>query len=196
VSGIAFKVAAGAFLVWLSAQMGSFVDDLLERVRESVQASELLEIDRYVDYHAVFGDDPSRKTHAPADQAEFERVLAEWITSQGGRNVARDRWDEPYVYEKLDSPDPRDVRYRITSKGPDRKLGTDDDIALERDGDHATINRDPSRIAEEAIERKARLDREVGKRVQELLKNAPAPPSQPVSGASTNELVALLGRDG
>ena len=192
-SGVAFKVAAGAFLVWLSAQMGTFADEILGKVRVSVQASELVEIDRYVAYESAFGADPSKKAHAPADQAEFERILREWLEASGGRNVLRDRWDEPYVYFRVPTKDPRDVHYRITSKGPDRKLGTDDDIVLEREGDRSTINRDPAAIAESAIERKKALDREVAKKVNDLLRDAPAKAEAPApKGVSTAELAKLI----
>jgi hypothetical protein len=176
--GIAFKIAIGGFLVWLSAQMGAFVEEVLGKVRESVQASELLEIDKYVAYASVF--DENRKTvHAPKDQAEFEKILQDWLTAGGGRKVAKDRWDEPYVYFRVPSRDPRDVRYRITSKGADKKLGTPDDIVLERDNDHATINRDPTKIADQAIEQKKQLDRDVAKKVEELLQKAPKDAKDP-----------------
>ena len=190
--GVFFKVAVGGFLVWLSAQMGTFAEEILSKVRESVQASELVEIDHYVAYESSFGADPAKKAHAPADQAEFERILQEWLTASGGRKVTLDRWDEPYVYFKLASKDPRDVRYRITSKGPDKRLGTPDDIILERDNDHATINKDPTKIAESAIEQKKQLDKEVARRVTELLRDAPRAPEKSEPKASTGELIDIL----
>jgi hypothetical protein len=188
--GVALKIAIGGFLVWLSAQMGNFADEILLKVRESVQASELLEIDKYVAYQSVFGDDPSKKARAPRDQAEFESIVAEWVTASGGRNVTKDRWGEPYVYFRFPTKDPRTVHYLITSKGPDRKLGTPDDIIVEREDDHATINRDPEKIAESALERKQQLDREVAKKVNDLLQEAKkTPPKDP---ESNRELVELL----
>lgn len=193
-SGVAFKVAIGAFLVWLSAQMGTFAEEILGKVRESVQASELVEIDHYVAYESAFGSDASKKARAPRDQDEFERILQEWLNASGGRRVTRDRWDEPYVYFKVPSRDARDVKYRITSKGSDRKLGTPDDLILERDNDRSSINRDPTKIAESAIERKKELDREVAKRVDELLREAPSAPSKAPAHASTGELIDILKR--
>jgi hypothetical protein len=190
--GVFFKVAVGGFLVWLSAQMGTFARELLEQVRESVQASELVEIDHYVAYESSFGADPAKKAHAPADQAEFERILQEWLTASGGRKVTLDRWDEPYVYYRIPATDARDVKYRITSKGADKKLGTPDDIILEREGEHAEINRDPVKIAESAIERKKQLDKDVAKQVDELLREAPRAPSPPKAMASTGELLDIL----
>lgn len=190
--GVAFKAAVGAFLVWLSAQMGAFADEILGKVRESVQASELLEIDHFVAYESAFGEDPAKKAHAPRDQAEFERVLSEWLTASGGRHVTRDRWDEPYVYCRLPSDDPRSIRYRITSKGPDRRLGTPDDIVLEREGEHAAIDRDPEKIAQAAIERKQALDREVAKRVSELLARTPASPEKRQDPSATPRLLEIL----
>jgi len=188
-----FKLAVGGFLVLLAAQLGTFADEILIKVRESVQASELLEIDRYVAYESTVGDDPTKKAHAPKDQAEFERVVAEWIATSGNRNVTRDRWGEPYVYFRVATRDPREVHYRITSKGPDRKLGTPDDIVVEREDDHATINRDPARIADAALEQKQQIDREVARRVTELLREAKkAPPASPSGGGSTQELVEML----
>jgi hypothetical protein len=188
VGGIAFKVAIGGFLVWLSAQMGAFVTDILEKVRESVQASELLEIDNYIIHES--GDDPGR-VRAPADQAAFDRFLEEWFTASG-RKTTRDRWDEPFVYFKIPSKDPRDLKYRITSKGPDKKLGTQDDIVLERDNTHATINHDPTKIADAALEQKKQLDREVAKRVNDLLREAPKKAESAPPRASTVELLGIL----
>src|SRR4051812_44573366 len=106
----AFKVAVGGFLVWLSAQVGTFAEEILGKVRESVQASELVEIDHFVAYESAFGADAQRKARAPADQAEFERILKEWLTAAGNRRVTLDRWDEPYVYFKIADRDPRAVK--------------------------------------------------------------------------------------
>jgi hypothetical protein len=168
-SGVALKVAIGGFLVWLSAQMGTFAEEILSKVRESVQASELVEIDRYVAYESAFGQDPSKKAHAPKDQAEFERVLREWTTASGNRNVTLDRWEQPYVYYRVPERDPRRIHYTITSKGSDRKIGSADDLVVEREDDHSSINRDPVKIIESAIEQKKALDREVAKKVNDLL---------------------------
>jgi hypothetical protein len=194
--GVAFKVAIGGFLVWLSAQMGTFAEEILGKVRESVQASELVEIDRYVAYESAFGQDPSKKAHAPKDQAEFEQVLREWTTASGNRNVTLDRWDQPYAYFKIPSRDPRDVKYRITSKGADKKIGSADDLVVERENDHSSINRDPTKIAESAIEQKKALDREVARRANELLRQAPGQAAKNAAHegpkASTAELLEIL----
>jgi hypothetical protein len=169
VGGTALKVLIAGFFVWLSAQMGTFADEILVRVRESVQASELLEIDTYVYQHSVLENE---RTHAPRDQAEFESILKEWLTASGGRDVTKDRWDRPYAYDHTPTRDPREVLYRIASGGPDRKLGTGDDIVVERENDHARINRDPARIAEEALERKKHLDEDTVSRIREILEAA------------------------
>lgn len=190
--GLVFKIAVGGFLVWLSAQMGTFAEEILGKVRESVQASELVEIDRYVHYQSAFGDDASKKAHAPKDQIEFERVLREWTAASGNRNVTLDRWEQPYVYFKVASPDPREVKYRITSKGADRKIGSADDLVLERDNERTSINRDPTKIAESAIEQKKALDREVAKKVNELLREAPPTAASQPPRASTGELLDIL----
>src|SRR5579883_2097030 len=189
--GIALKIAIVGFLVWLSAQMGNFADEILLKVRESVQASELLEIDRFVAYQSVFGDDASKKARAPKDQAEFESIVAEWVTASGGRSVTKDRWGEPYVYFRVPTKDPRTVHYLITSKGPDRKLGTPDDIVVEREDYFANNTRDTEKIADSAMERKQQLDREVAKRVNDLLQEAKKTPP-PKDPESNRELVELL----
>jgi hypothetical protein len=190
--GVAFKVAIGGFLVWLSAQMGTFAEEILGKVRESVQASELVEIDRFVAVQSAFGDDPTKKARAPKDQAEFERILREWTVASGGRDVTRDRWDEPYVYHRVPSRDARDVKYRITSKGADRRMGSTDDLVVERENDHSSINRDPVKIAESAIEQKKALDREVARRANELLREAPRLSPGPAPKASAEELLDIL----
>src|SRR5262249_35666026 len=136
VGGTALKVLIAGFFVWLSAQMGTFADEILGRVRESVQASELLEIDTYVYQHSVLENE---RTHPPKDQAEFEAILKDWLTASAGRDVTKDRWERPYAYDHLPSRDPRDVLYRIASGGPDRKLGTEDDIVVERENDRSKI---------------------------------------------------------
>ena len=190
--GVAFKIAIGGFLIWLSAQMGTFAEEILGKVRESVQASELVEIDKYVAVQSAFGDDPTKKAHAPKDQAEFERILRDWTVASGNRDVTKDRWDQPYVYFRVPSRDARDVKYRITSKGADKKIGSGDDLVVERENDHSSINRDPTRIAESAIEQKKALDREVARRANELLRDAPKTPAAPAPKASADDLLDIL----
>jgi hypothetical protein len=169
-TGTALKVAIGVFFVWLSAQMGTFVDEVLTRVKESVQASELLKIDSFV--HVVSIGDEQRRQRPPRDQAEFDAIVRDWLTAQGGRDVAKDRWNEPYIYDRIPRDDPRDIYYRITSKGPDRLLGTADDIVIEREGESSRINRNPVDLAEHALERKQELDREIGKKLRDLVEKA------------------------
>ncbi len=190
--GVAVKVAIGAFLVWLSAQMGTFAEEILAKVRESVQASELVEIDKYVAVQSAFGDDPTKKSHAPKDQAEFERILKDWTSASGNRNVTLDRWEQPYVYYRIPNKDARVINYRITSRGADKKLGTPDDLVVERENDHSSINRSPEKIAESAIEQKKALDREVAKRANELLRDAPKPQPGPAPRASADEVLDIL----
>ena len=168
------------FFVWMMAQMGTFADEVLGRVKESLQASELLLIDEYV-YN--WTENEHERPRAPKDQAEFEAVVRDWTEAKAGRNVTRDRWDRPYVYDPVAQADPRHIVWRISSMGPDCKLGTADDLVVERDGDRATINRDPAKIAEEAIERKQRLDTETVSRVREILAAAKAQEKEPPAGA-------------
>src|ERR1700722_4466422 len=98
---LAFTLAPGGFGIWPAAELGTFADEILGKVRESVQASELLEIDRYISVQSALGDDPNRKPHAPLDQQDFERVVSGWLTASGNRDVTRDRWGEPFVYFKF-----------------------------------------------------------------------------------------------
>ena len=176
--GTALKLLIAGFFVWLSAQMGTFVDEILTRVSESVQASELLQIDGYVYYHSALENE---RTRAPRDQTEFESVVREWTEAPAGRDVTKDRWDRPLVYDHQESRDPREIHWRISSGGPDRKIGTDDDLVVVRDNDVARINRDPAKIAELAIERKEKLDRETTTRVRQVLElaNQSPPPGTP-----------------
>src|SRR5207237_6577040 len=115
------KVAIAGFLVWLSAQMGVFADEIMHRVRESVQASELLSVDGAV-YQWAALDPENPKPRSPKDQAEFERVLRDNLTAAGGRDVTRDRWDEPYLYDRVRRAAQRAFYYRLARQGPDRQL--------------------------------------------------------------------------
>lgn len=170
--GTALKVAIAGFFVWLAAQMGTFVDEILTRVTESVQASELLQIDQYVYYASAVEKQYPR---APKDQAEFETIVREWTSAPAGRDVTKDRWDRAYAYDRVPTKDPRDIQWRIASGGPDRRVGTEDDIVVERDNEHARINRDPAQLVELAVERKERLDRETAARVRGILELAKQP---------------------
>lgn len=166
-SGALLKVGIGAFFVFASAQMGSLAADLLERTRESVQATELLTLEGQVAVWTI----EQKRTHAPRDQAEFERVLKQALAAKGGRDVTRDRWGEPYVYDKIHDRVPE---WRISSKGRDRKLGTADDLVVHRREDQVEINRKPNEIMEQAIAALQRRDRQRLERL-EALTRAPQP---------------------
>ncbi len=118
-----------------------------------------------------------RRTRAPRDQEEFERTLEQILSARGPRRVTHDRWDRPYAYEHFgDSP----LHWRISSRGPDRLLGNDDDLVVERIEDRVRVTRDPVEIAEMALERARRLDHEtVGKLRAAAAKLAPEPENQP-----------------
>ncbi|HBP19044.1 MAG TPA: hypothetical protein DEA08_14815, partial [Planctomycetes bacterium] len=96
-----------------------------------------------------------KRGRPPADQPHFDRVCREILTAPGGRDVTRDRWGEGYVYERIAV---RPVEWEISSKGPDRRLGSEDDLVVHRRDDQVEINRDPVSIIEGAIERVRRAD--------------------------------------
>jgi len=160
------KLLIGAFFVWVSAQMGSLAEEILARVRESVQASELLTLDGYLAVWTI----EQKRTLPPKDQEQFEIACRAMLSARGGRPVTHDRWGQPYVYECLGR---RPVHWRITSMGPDRRLAGErdplpDDLIVERVSDRVEINRDPASIMERAIERKLRQDQEILERLREL----------------------------
>jgi hypothetical protein len=143
--GTLAKLLVGAFFVALSSQLGELAQELIGRARESVQASELMTIDGQLATWAI----QERRTRAPRDQEEFERALRGLLSARGGREVTVDRWGQAYVYQRRgDQP-----AWRITSLGPDRSLGTPDDLVVERTGDLVERSRDPVAIAEAAQER-------------------------------------------
>lgn len=151
--GTLAKLMVGVFFVGLASQLGDLARDVVSKARESVQASELLTLDGSLAAWAI----EQRRTRAPRDQEEFERTLEHILTARGPRRVSHDRWDRPYVYEYLgDTP----LRWRISSRGPDRVLGSDDDLVVERIDDRIQVSRDPAEIAEMALDRALRLDRE------------------------------------
>lgn len=149
--GTLVKAGIGVFLVVAAAKMGGLATELLGRARESVQASELLTLDGHLAAWTI----ARKRTHPPRDQAHFEEVVVGLFTTRGERDVTQDRWGETYLYEKLGE---RPVAWRITSKGPDRALGTGDDLVLKRYEDNVQINRDPVAIMEAAIEDKRQAD--------------------------------------
>jgi hypothetical protein len=172
------KVGIAVFFVWLSAQLGTVAQEILGRVRESVQASELLTVDKYLAVWVI----EQKRSAAPGSQEAFERALREELSAGANRDVTLDRWEQKYLYEKLgDSP----PAWRITSKGPDKTLGTDDDLIVERRGDSSHINQDPAALAESAIERKLELDREALRRLQRLADQAEGFEGQAGQGEAT-----------
>ncbi|MBL4845126.1 MAG: hypothetical protein JKY65_06355 [Planctomycetes bacterium] len=150
-SGVLVKAGIGVFLVVAAAKMGGLATDLLGRARESVQASELLTLDKHLAVWAI----ERKRTRPPRDQGHFNEVVQGLFTTRGKRDVTKDRWGEAYVYEKLGE---RPVAWRISSKGPDKTLGTADDLVLKRHEDHVQINRDPEEIMKGAIEDKRKAD--------------------------------------
>lgn len=141
------KVGAAALLVALASQLSAAAEELVGRVRESVQASELLTVDGY----ALVWSLEQNPTRAPRDQAEFERACRDELAARAGREPTADRWGRTYVYEPLAVRGA--LRWRISSAGPDRRLGTEDDLVVERHGDASQINRDPTEIVERALAR-------------------------------------------
>lgn len=103
-----------------------------ERARVSRAESDLYALSGALDnYFLVFGDYPdvesvtnlitfSRETlNGDGDEYEFKNLLPQGFT-------AVDPWKHPYVYNLKKPYD--DVIYDISSKGPDGKEGTSDDI--------------------------------------------------------------------
>lgn len=197
--GVGVKVAIGVFFVALSSQMGKLAEQILGRVRESVQASELSTLDGHLATWAV----EQRRTRGPKDQVEFELAVKDLFTERSGRAPTEDRWGQAYIYENL-GPRPPAPRWRISSKGPDRRAGTADDLVVERVGDRVTRNRDPVEIAEQALERKQRSDRELIAKLRELTarlegEGAATPPARDDAAearerAVMNESLAQLDR--
>ena len=151
--GTLIKAGIGVFLVVAAARFGGLATELLGRARESVQASELLTLDGQLAAWTV----GRKRTRPPRDQAHFEEVVAGLCSRPAASgDVTQDRWGETYVYEKLGE---RPVAWRITSKGPDRALGTGDDLVLKRHEDNVQINKRPRvAIMEAAIEDKRQAD--------------------------------------
>lgn len=143
--GTLTKLLVGAFFVGLSSQMGELARDVISRARESVQASEMLTLDGALAAWAI----EQRRTRGPRDQEEFNQILEFNLSARGGRDVTKDRWDRPYVYEHLSD---RPIRWRVSSRGPDLRLGTEDDLVVERTGDRSELSRDPVEIIERALE--------------------------------------------
>jgi hypothetical protein len=182
--GTLAKLLVGVFFVGLSSQLGELAQDVVSKARESVQASELMTLDGTLAAWAM----EQRRTRAPEHQEEFERTLEQILTARGPRRVTHDRWDRPYAYEHFgDSP----LHWRISSGGPDRLLGNGDDLVVERIDDRVEMTRDPVEIAEMAIDRALRLDREtVGELRAAAAKLDPeerAPPQGPLLDAKAEE---------
>lgn len=168
--GTLVKAGIGVFLVVAAAKMGGLATELLGRARESVQATELATLDGYLSVWCI----ERKRTQPPRDQAHFEEVVRGLFTTRGERDVTQDRWGETYVYEKLGA---RPVAWRITSKGPDKALGTGDDLVLKRHEDKVQINRDPVSIMEGAIEDKRQADERFLRDLNRLVRKAEeAPP--------------------
>ena len=182
-SGALIKVGLGAFFVWASSQMGALAGDLLGRARLSVQASELSTLDGHLAAWSVGSGFEKRRGGSPPTQAAFERTVSELFTERGGRRAFEDRWGSPYLYERLSDRPPG---WRITSRGPDRKAGTADDLILERRGDAVHFNTDPVAIAEGAVARKRRHDEQVLKELERLRRSGPkATSGKPKTDAKT-----------
>ncbi|MGE0707742.1 MAG: hypothetical protein AB7N76_13480 [Planctomycetota bacterium] len=156
--GALIKLGIGGFFVFASAQMGSVAQDLLQRARESVQASELSTLDGHLAAWVI----EQKRGRPPRDQDHFEQVCRQLFTARGGRDVTRDRWGEAYVYDKIHDRPPE---WEISSKGPDKRLGTEDDLVVHRREDQVHLNKDPAKIIEGAIERLKRQDEQ---RLREL----------------------------
>jgi len=150
------KAGVGVAFVVAASQLGHFAQQIVERARTSVQASELLKIDGHLAAWTI-----DRKNRTPRDQAAFERALKDLFTERAGRRVTEDRWGKRYQYSLRRARPPS---WRIASSGADRQSGTADDLVVERRADHVEINQDPTEVAEAAIawvqrQRRRELDR-------------------------------------
>lgn len=151
------KAIGGLLMVILSSGMGSFAQDILYKVRMSIQGSEMLMIDGYLQVHFV------ERNRYPRNQKEFDAALEEYFDARN-RQVTDDRWGTSYRF----IVDGRRA-YRIFSSGPDRIADTPDDLILTRVSQRVHLNKDPVAIAESAIQQAQQQREEQIQAISELL---------------------------
>lgn len=154
--GTAVKLAAIGFVMWFATEYCGVVSEVFSTAKESVAGIEVSQVDTAVRLYDMAND------HLPKDQEEFVEACHTML-EQKGRDSAKDQWGTTFRYEKLGRRS-----FRITSAGADAQFGTSDDIALERKGDKATVNRDVSTAIAEAIDKQTENVKELAERAQQL----------------------------
>ena len=139
--GMMVKMGIPMVLMSFAASYLDIVTDLLNTVRKSVVGIELTKIDDALQRELVMSTERGRDP-LPADREGFYDFL-KGAFQDTGRDVTRDQFGEQYYYEHPE----RTQAYSIVSAGPDRELGNDDDLMLERDGETRRMNHSPEDIA-------------------------------------------------
>ena len=105
-----------------------------------------------IDYMIVLNEITSERY---PEEGEFKDFMKENFLSRGGRDQTKDQWDTPYSYKRIPKG------YRITSAGPDKKTGTEDDLYLERKGNNTYINKDVQKALNASIDMVLKRDKKI-----------------------------------
>lgn len=117
-------------------------------VKLSVSGTELGGIDKaLLVYKHTTGDYPQEE--------QFRQFLSENLLSRGGKDQGLDQWGSSYSYKRYSNG------YRITTAGPDKRFGTEDDLYLERRGNKTYVNKDISSALDATLDGVARRNEKV-----------------------------------
>jgi len=185
--GMMVKLGIPMVLMSFAASYLDIVTDLLNTVRKSVVGIELTKIDEALQRELVMDTD-RRSDPLPADKESFYDFLGEAFQDTG-RDVTRDQFGEQYFYEH-----PERTAYSIVSSGPDRELGNDDDIMLDRDGETRRMSHSLEDIAK-AMGDEIEKERERKKQQMEQLEGelSSGDDSGEAPGGVVDSVTGLLG---
>ena len=139
--GMMVKLGIPMVLMSFAASYLDIVTDLLNTVRKSVVGIELTKIDEALQRELVMQTE-RRSDPLPTDREAFYDFL-KGAFQDTGRDVTRDQFGQQYFYEHPE----RTTAYSIVSCGPDKELGSEDDIMLERDGEKRRMSHSLEDIA-------------------------------------------------
>ena len=110
-----------------------------------------------IDYMIILNEITSERY---PEEDEFKDFMKENFLSRGGRDQTKDQWDTPYSYKRIPEG------YRVTSAGPDKTTGTEDDLYLERQGNNTYINKDVQKALNASIDIVLKRDKEATEKLK------------------------------
>jgi DNA-binding transcriptional MerR regulator len=159
------KVMVPLVALAVAASYLGVVQDILDTVRKSVVGIALCRIDDAL-YGECLKQADSRVDPLPKDQEEFLGFMQKAFENRG-QDVTKDQFGTPYCYLHPAKP-PENPTFTVSSAGPNRTFGDDDDLVVHRHGKTRDMTYPPEDIAK-VMELKAQQKQQADDQLRQAL---------------------------